>query len=213
MHRIMLTNPQEKLKSWICVYMFVMVKTSAAKVMTVRGIAYGAIAGAIATWSLSSIIAATEVGLSFPIGTFYTILGISLGFANATTATFLAFGLHILTGTILGIIVGAFVIRMKAIFNPYKSVLVGTGTGVVIWLVLFLPVTTFLIQPSIQRITLLIGASLDRPTLSTNLSQFVAIVTMGAIAFHLLWGAIFGFIVRSLIRVRARSINPVGMNN
>lgn len=108
---------------------------------------------------------------------------------------------------------GGFVIRMKAIFNPYKSVLVGMGAGGVIWLVLFLAITTFLVQPSIQRITLLIGASPDRPTLSTNLSQFVAIVTMGAIAFHLLWSAIFGFIVRSLIRVRARSINPVGMNN
>jgi hypothetical protein len=191
-----------------------MVERWMTKGLTLRGIKYGAIAGAIATWSLSSVIAAAEVSLAFPMGTFYSIMGISLGVNNATTAAYLGFGLHILTGTILGMIVGAIVVRMKAILNPYKSTLVGIGSGVVIWLVLFLPVTTLLIQPSIQRITLLIGASLNQKILqSSEMSQFVVMVSIGAIAFHLLWGAIFGFIMTSMIRIRARRVDHhVGMN-
>ncbi len=181
--------------------------------MTLRGIKYGAIAGSVATWSISSIIAATEAGLNFQIGTFYSILGISLGLSNsATTAAYLAFGLHIVTGTVLGIIVGAIVIRLRAILNPYKSTLVGMGSGVVIWLVLFLPITTFLIQPSIQRITLLIGAGSNHIISSSGISQFVATVTFSAVAFHLLWGAIFGFMMRSMVRIRAHRINHVGVN-
>jgi hypothetical protein len=76
--------------------------------------------------------------------------------------------------------------------------------------ILFLPVTTLLVQPSIQRITLLIGASSNQQMLlSSEMSQFVATVTIGAIAFYLLWGAIFGFIMR----IRAHRVDHhVGMN-
>lgn len=183
-----------------------------AKDMARRGIKYGAIAGAIATWSISSVIAAAEAGLAFQMGTFYSILGISLGLGDVTVAAYLAFGLHILTGTILGVIVGAIVIRLKAVLNPYKSMLIGMGSGVAIWLVLFLPVTTLLVQPSIQRITLLIGASSNLPASSSQISQFVGTVAIGAIAFHLIWGAIFGFIMSSMIRIRAHRMNHVGVS-
>lgn len=189
-----------------------MVEASMAKGMTLRGIKYGAIAGAIATWSISSVIAAAEAGLAFSMGSFYSILGISLGLNDIATAAYLAFGLHILTGTILGVIVGVIVIRLKAILNPYKSTLVGMGSGVAIWLVLFLPVTAFLVQPSIQRITLLIGAGSNLSTSSSEISQFVGMVTIGAIAFHLIWGAIFGYIMRSMVRIRAHRMNHVGVS-
>lgn len=199
-----------KLKSYFSVYL--LWSTSMAKGMTLQGVKYGATAGAIATWSLSSIIAAAEVGLAFPIGTFYSILGISLGVGNVATATYLAFGLHILTGTILGVIVGAIVTKLRAVPSPYKSTLVGMGAGVVIWIVFFLPVTMLLVQPSIQRITLLIGASSNLPASSSNISQFVGTVTIGAIAFHLIWGAIFGYIMSAMIRIGAHRMNHLGVS-
>ena len=183
-----------------------------SKDVMLRGIKYGAIAGAIATWSLSSVIAAAEVGLAFPMGTFYSILGISLGIGNVAIATYLAFGLHILTGTILGVIVGAIVTKLRPVPSPYKSTLVGMGAGVAIWAVFFLPITMLLVQPSIQRITLLIGASSNLPASSSDISQFVGTVTIGAIAFHLIWGAIFGYILSAVISIRAHRMNHLGVN-
>lgn len=188
-----------------------MVEASMAKGMALRGIKYGAIAGAIATWSISSVIAAVEAGMAYPMGTFYSILGISLGL-NVTTAAYLAFGLHILTGTILGVIVGAIVIRLKAVLNPYKSTLIGMGTGVAIWLVFFLPVTTLLVQPSIDRISLLVAIGSNKPTSPADISQFVGTVTIGAIVFHLIWGAIFGYIMSSMTRIKAYRMNHVGVS-
>ena len=47
---------------------------------TIEGAKYGAIAGLIATWSISTAIAASELELGLPIGTFYAVMGISLGF-------------------------------------------------------------------------------------------------------------------------------------
>jgi hypothetical protein len=189
-----------------------MVETSMARGMALRGIRYGAITGAIATWSISSVIAAAEAVLAVQMGTFYSILGISLGLQDVTTATYLAFGLHILTGTILGVIVGAIVIRLKAVLNPYKSMLVGMGTGVAIWLVFFLPVTMLLVHPSIDRISLLVAIGSNKPTSPADIGQFVETVTIDAIAFHLIWGAIFGYMMSSMIRIRAYRMDHVGVS-
>ena len=164
--------------------------------VTFKGIKYGALAGFIATWSISSAIAAAELALHLQMGTFYSIIGISLGLDNATTAAYLGFGLHLLTGTVLGAVLGAIGIRWKKIrmLSPYKSSLVGIGAGIVIWLVLFLPITVLLIQPSIQRI------------FYENLSHSITNIALAAIVFHIIWGAIFGFITSSLLRIREYKI-------
>ena len=169
-----------------------------------KGAKYGSAAGFIATWSISSAIAAAEFALHLQIGTFYSIIGISLGLNNATTAAYMGFGLHLLTGTVLGALLGAVGIRWKRIrmLNPYKSSIVGIGAGLVIWSVLFLPITTLLIQPSIQRIVVVLAVTSQQPILSEDLSRSVANITLMAILFHLIWGAIFGFMMSSLLRIR-----------
>lgn len=122
--------------------------------VTFKGLKYGAFAGFIATWSISSVIAVTEILLGLNIGTFYSIMGISLGVNNIATATSTAFGLHLLIGTIVWTILGIIGIRWKKMrkLNP-----VGMGAGIVVWLVLFLPITTFLVQQAINSITTMLA--------------------------------------------------------
>ncbi|MPZ08512.1 MAG: hypothetical protein GEU26_19235, partial [Nitrososphaeraceae archaeon] len=91
--------------------------------VTFKGVKYGAFAGFIATWSISSVIVLTELLLRLNIGTFYSIMGISLGINNASTAISIAFGLHLLVGTLIGAVFGVVGIRWKKVrmLNPYKS--------------------------------------------------------------------------------------------
>jgi hypothetical protein len=172
--------------------------------VTFKGIKYGAFAGFIATWSISSLIAIIELLVGLNISTFYSIMGISLGLNNVATAAYAGFGLHLLTGTILGAVLGAIGIRWKKVrmLNPYKSSLFGMGVGVVIWLVLFLPITTLLVEPSINRITIMLAIESQHIVLSENINQSIRNIAISAIAFHLVWGAIFGFIISSLLRIR-----------
>jgi hypothetical protein len=86
--------------------------------------------------------------------------------------------------------------------NPYKSSLVGMGVGIVIWLVLFLPITALLVEPSINRITTLLAIESQHIVLSENINQSIRNIAISSIAFHLVWGAIFGFIMSSLLRIR-----------
>jgi hypothetical protein len=176
--------------------------------VTFKGIKYGAFAGFIATWSISSLIAIIELLVGLKISTFYSIMGISLGLNNVSTAAYAGFGLHLLTGTILGAVLGAIGIRWKKVrmLNPYKSSLVGIGVGIVIWLVLFLPITALLVEPSINRITIMLAIESQHIVLSENINQSIRNIALSAIAFHLVWGAIFGFIISSLLRIRLYKI-------
>ena len=177
-----------------------------------QGAKYGAIAGLIATWSISTAIAASELELGLPISTFYAVIGTSLGSNDFITAAYLGFGLHLVTGTILGAVIGGLAVRVEMrknitnIFNPYRSILMGIGTGIMVWLVLFLPITALIIQPSIDRIIEILPVSQENTTLSLfdsdNLSQSFRGIAISAVAFHIIWGAIFGFIISSLLRIK-----------
>lgn len=173
------------------------------------GVKYGALAGVIATWSISTAIAASEIELGLPISTFYSIMGMSLGYQDFVAAAYLGFALHLMTGTALGAVIGLASVRwMKIMINPYKATLAGIVAGVAVWLVLFLPVTVLLVQPSMQNIVSLLPESLQG-TLAGN-NQFVAGIASSAVAFHMVWGAIFGYISSSLMRIRALRAQPAG---
>ena len=183
----------------------------------IEGAKYGAIAGLIATWSISTAIAASELELGLPISTFYAVIAISLGSIDFMASAYLGFGLHLVTGTILGAIIGGIAVRVESkrnitnVFSPYKSILMGIGTGILVWLVLFLPVTALIIQPSIGRIAEILTLGQNNTSFSVfdidNLGQSFRGIALSAIVFHVVWGAIFGYIISSLLRIRIYNNN------
>lgn len=176
--------------------------------VTLKGVKYGAFAGFIATLLIALAIAAAGLAFGLQMGTFYSVIGISLGLNNIVNAAYVGFGLHLLIGTLLGIVLGAIGIRWKKIrmLIPYKSSLFGVGAGVVIWLILFLPITSLLIQPSIQRIVIILAIAWQKAILADQLSHSITNIALIAIVFHVIWGAIFGFAVSSLLSIRVYKI-------
>lgn len=170
------------------------------------GAKYGAIAGLIATWSISTAIAASELELGLPVGTFYAVMGASLGAGSFGPAAYFGFGLHLLTGALLGAAIGFFMCRfaITKFLNPYRAVAAGIGAGVAVWLVLFLPVTALLVEPSIARISFLLAESMPLQSAALgDAGQFVWGIAMSALAFHLVWGAIFGYMASAFLRIKA----------
>ncbi|HXX97405.1 MAG TPA: hypothetical protein VEL11_09865 [Candidatus Bathyarchaeia archaeon] len=185
-------------------------KRKYALLVTFKGLQYGALAGFIASSLISLAIAGAELAFGLPIGTFYSVIGIILGLNNAINASYLGFGLHLLIGILLGTALGAIGIRWEKIRSlmliPYKSSLFGVGAGIVIWLILFLPITTLLIQPSIQRIVVILAIAWQKPVLADQLSNSITNIALTGIVFHLVWGALFGFSISSLLRTRVYKI-------
>ena len=166
------------------------------------GAKYGAIAGAVATWSISSILALVEAGMGLPIGAFYSIIGITLGIDNVITASYFGFGLHILIGTLMGAIVGAAIVRLVS-HSLLKGILAGMVAGTIIWLIVFLPITAFLVQPSMTQIVTLLALTTNFSISTTEINQFVQTTALSSVLFHLAWGALFGFIINSLFRIKS----------
>ena len=182
---------------------------------SIKGAKYGSIAGVIATWSISTAIAASELELGLPISTFYAIIGISLGSNDLIASAYLGFGLHLVTGTLLGAIIGAIAAKVEVrknitdIFRPIRSLLFGIGTDVLVWLILFVLISAMLIQPSTSRIAEILGSGQQNAGLpvfeANSLGQSMMGIVLSAIVFHVIWGAIFGFIISSLFRIKAHS--------
>jgi hypothetical protein len=172
-----------------------------------NGAMYGALAGLLATWSISTAIAASEVELHLPVGTFYAVMATSLGLAGSggsQLGAYVGFGLHLLTGTVLGAAIGALAASFspRGLLNPYRSLAFGLAAGMAVWLALFLPVTALVVRPSLERA----GASLGPLFVS---DQFVLGIALSAIAFHLVWGAAFGYVSSSLLRIRVFRALPL----
>jgi hypothetical protein len=178
-----------------------MAQHSPHNIVMKKAVKYGAIAGLIATWSISTAVAGSELELGLPIGTFYSIIGVSLGL-NGNMAAFLGFGLHILAGTILGAVIGTIAIRLslRSMLNTRKGTLIGIGSGVAVWLILFLPITALLVQPAVNDIVMLSAIESKHAVFSVDINQSIRNIALSAIIFHLVWGAIFGFITSSLVR-------------
>ena len=84
--------------------------------------------------------------------------------------------------------------------NPRKGTLIGIGSGVAVWLILFLPITALLVQPAVNDIVMLSAVESKHAVFSVDVNQSIRNIALSAIVFHLVWGAIFGFIISSLVR-------------
>jgi hypothetical protein len=142
------------------------------------------------------------------MGTFYSIIGITLGLNNVVNAGYLGFGLHLVIGTLIGTVLGGIGIRWRKIrlLIPVKSSLLGIAAGIIVWLILFLPITSLLIQPSIQRIVVILAIAWQKTVLAEQLSHSIINIALMAIVFHLVWGAIYGYAMSSLLRIRVYKI-------
>ena len=103
--------------------------------------------GNIGTFSIG------RCGLGTPPGTFFAVIGLSLGFNDPASAQYIGLGLHILTGTVAGNIFGQIALFWRKLipYNVNRGVYLGLIVGVTLWAVLFLPLTIFGIMPSLDE--------------------------------------------------------------
>ena len=69
-------------------------------------IVYCTIAGFISAWAISGLLVVIDLISGTPAGTFFSVIGTSLGFTDSTTAQYVGFALHVLTGMAAGNIFG-----------------------------------------------------------------------------------------------------------
>ena len=159
----------------------------------------GTVCGLVAAWAIFGMILAVGAQLGLPPGTFYQMVGVSLGINAEWPAIYAGFVLHMITGAIIGIvymIVSDRVRQLRTDSSTFKAFATGVTTGIVVWAVLFIPLHSFLIEPTLQNMLLTSSAGSPEQLTAERLLQMSNSILYGALAIHFAFGAILGFIAR-----------------
>ena len=115
-------------------------------------ILYCSLAGFISAWAISGLLVIVDVISGTPAGTYFAVIGISLGYSDPALAQYIGFILHVLTGTAAGNIFGQVSLFWSKIapYNSKEGLIKGMIVGMALWVVLFVPLATFGIQPRLD---------------------------------------------------------------
>jgi hypothetical protein len=170
-------------------------KTTIASNMCRQLILYCSLAGFISAWAISGLLVIVDIISGTPAGTFFAVIGVSLGFDDPASAQYIGFALHIMTGIAAGNIFGQISLFWSKIapYNSREGVVKGMVVGIALWTVLFVPLATFAIQPRLDSF----AYSAPNQYIYNIVSHFkglYAVVIGGSLVFHLIYGALIGFL-------------------
>lgn len=158
----------------------------------------GAILGLAAGWAIFGLVLAAGAQLGLPPGTFYEMIGTSLGQSAEWPAIYLGFALHMITGAIIGIVYMIISDRIRYLRSFSTPMWFGTGvvTGIVVWAILFVPLHFFVVSPTLQNMLLTSPADSPEQIRAERLNQMSDAILYGALAIHFVFGSILGFLAR-----------------
>lgn len=166
-------------------------------------ILYCSLAGFLSAWAISGMLAIIDVISGSPVGTFFAVIGISLGFEDIATAQYVGFGLHLLTGLTAGNIYGQFAMYWPKLspYNVRNGLVTGMFVGMALWAVLFYPLATFGIQPRLDEYRLS-ASSQGVFIIASQFNGLYYVIIGGAFVFHMIYGAFMGWVAGRIYEIR-----------
>lgn len=159
----------------------------------------GTVSGLVAAWAIFGMILAVGAQLGLPPGTFYQMVGVSIGIDEEWPAIYLGFVMHMITGAIIGIvymIISDRVRKLRTDSSTLKAFATGVATGIAVWAVLFVPLHFFLMQPTLQNMLLTSPLGSPEQLTAERLLQMSDSILYGALAIHFVFGGVLGFMAR-----------------
>ena len=145
------------------------------------------------------------------VGTFFAVIGISLGFNDPEVAQYVGFALHVLTGMTAGNIFGQVALFWPKMspYNARRGIATGMFVGTALWAVLFLPLATFAIQPRLDSL-MLQPQSAEVFSIANHFENSYYLIVGGSLLFHIIYGAMLGYISGRLSELRFTKVGGMG---
>jgi hypothetical protein len=174
-------------------------------------IVYCTLAGLISATIISGLLVIIDFVSGTPSGTFFAVIGLSLGFNDSTSAQNIGLGLHILTGTVAGNIFGQVAVFWRKLipYNMVRGVTLGLMLGLSLWAVLFAPLATFAIQPRLDTY-MITEANPYGHSIATHFAGLYNLVLGASLLFHLVYGAVFGLLAGRMTGVKLSTPKLIG---
>jgi TM2 domain-containing membrane protein YozV len=167
-----------------------------------RRIIYGAIAGAIAGIVMVVIMTGLMTILKLPPNLFPMLLGTMIG-QSAQTATITGIGLHFIASVAIGAIFGAVTSRIRKLMthNFVKGITFGLITGIIAFVVLFVPVSITLLPQNMMNLMKMMNPGLSSQTIMLQLQGMQPMILIGSLLSHMAYGIILVLVTVTMERI------------
>ena len=156
----------------------------------------GTVAGLVGGFALFVSLFGIDSQLNLAPGTFYQMLGITVGL-HGMPAILFGFMAHMLTAATIGAVfcVCSTLHRVLHLTSIWKGIFAGGITGLEVYVIFFMPITLFLMIPTID--TTIIDGSKSVVTAQERMAAVVLrenidLIMWGALMLHVLYGSIMG---------------------
>ncbi len=162
----------------------------------------GTVAGLVGGFALFVSFFGIDSQLSTQPGTFYMMVGLAVGL-HGTAAILFGFISHMLTAVSIGVVfcvVSTLHPRLN-LTSTWKGTFAGGITGLQVYVIFFLPITIFIIFPTIDSIASKQTSSTVQELATVSLlKSHITMIMYGALVLHLLFGSIMGLFSGMVLR-------------
>ena len=180
----------------------------------VRVAAFGLIAGLVSSIAISGLMLMVEKVTSVPIGAFYLVLMSAITHSQVYSLNMIVSGLllHLVAGSLIGLAMAVpFIVNndnnkgrnsLGTIINKYAP-LYGLGFGFALWSLLFIPITFWIVLPSLNTLEhcTIIQEAPTGTVAAIAPSDLLAMqnrIIGGALVFNMFYGLLVAIIIKSL---------------
>jgi hypothetical protein len=158
----------------------------------------GCVAGLVGGFAIFISIFIIDLSLGFSQGAFYKIVGLATG-STGIEATLIGMVSHMLTASLIGTVfgLGSGLHKKLDINSIKKGVIAGITTGLVVFVVFFMPISFFVIMPTIQSNVL--SGEVQILLANSNL------IMISSVELHVVYGVIMGAFFAIAIQAQTKS--------
>ncbi|HEX9845932.1 MAG TPA: hypothetical protein VGA92_05645 [Candidatus Nitrosotenuis sp.] len=160
--------------------------TTVSQLSFTKRVQIGCVAGLVGGFAIFVSIFVIDLSLGASQGTFYKVVGLPAGIAGIY-ATLFGMVLHMLTAALMGTIfgIGSGIHKLLEISSLKKGAVAGIVTSLVVFLVFFMPISTFLIIPLLQSSAIELGEA-------SQLLVSMELIMIGSLELHVVFGMVMG---------------------
>lgn len=147
----------------------------------------GTVSGLVGGFAIFLSIFMIDLGFDAGQGAFYKVVGLPLGMTGIP-AILIGMVSHMLTAALVGVVFGtcSALYRKLRIFSLGRGIVAGITTGLAVFFVFFIPISSILMIPTIQsNDDMLIGNA-------RNLLANTSFIMLGALELHVVYGIVMG---------------------
>ena len=155
----------------------------------------GAVAGIAGGFALLASFFGIDASLNLPPGSFYMMIGLAVGFHGMPAIVFGGV-MHMLVAATIGAVF-CICSTLHPILNlrsVWKGIFAGGVTGLEVYAIFFMPITLYIIIPTIDSFTPQSNLVSEQEHLAVSIMKaHLDTIIWGALILHVIYGAVMGF--------------------